>query len=67
MQNHCTLHDHPRRTMHFAHLRRDVGRRLGFGGIKNPIGEQFHAVIHEEPYQSSKPTPWLPSPSRWVP
>ena len=30
-------------------LRRQIRQRPGFGRIKNPIGEQFHAVIHEEP------------------
>ena len=33
-------------------LRRRGGRCLGFDGIQNPIGEQFHAVIDEEPGQA---------------
>ena len=62
-------------------LRRQIGRRLrfgfglalgsgfrcgpSFGVIQNPIGEQFHAVIHEEPGQSIAPHEQCPFPGEW--
>ena len=42
------------------------GLRLGFGGIENPIREQFHAIIHEEPRQSITPDEQLPNPNQGV-
>ena len=43
------------------------GFRCGpsFGVIQNPIGEQFHAVIHEEPGQSIAPHEQRPFPGEW--
>ena len=37
---------------------------LGFDGIENPIGEQFHAVVHEEPRERIAPDEQRPNPSR---
>jgi len=37
--------------------------RRGFDGIENPIREQFHAVVHEEPGQSIGPDESCPSPA----
>lgn len=56
MQNHCSLHGHPRRTMHFADPRGDVGRCLGSVGIKNPNRRWAPAstyLHHESPIYSS--------------
>ena len=47
-------------------IERLLGQQWGFRRVKNPIGEQFHAVIHEEPSQSIAPNEQLPSPSRGV-
>ena len=49
-------------------LRQGFGLRFRFGldGIKNLIGEQFHAVIHEEPNEGVSPNETLPSASRAV-
>ena len=46
-------------------LREQIGRGLGFDGIKNPIRQQFHAVIHEEPSQRVAPNEQRPTPAQW--
>ena len=44
-------------------IERLPGQQWGFSRIKNPIGEQFHAVIQQEPSQSVAPNERSPAPA----
>ena len=46
-------------------LREQIGRGLGFDGIKNPIRQQFHAVIQEKSQQRIAPHEPGPGPTQW--
>src|ERR1019366_2294059 len=44
-------------------IERLLSQQWGFSRVKNPIGEQFHAIIDEEPNHSIGPNETCPAPT----
>ena len=49
----------------FGDLWRWSRRCLGFDTIEDPIREQFHTIIHDEPHKSIAPNKQRPTPAEW--